>query len=125
MPRTSLPDACQRFTRTYGGTASSADRTRARGLQAVPQDRGRLFSRMSTCERRPAYGGIAPKPAGGLAKPWARVCLRVSPQNSLGSYPAFIRALPMVMAVAEGQPQNLRIHVRGSHWKFARAIPGA
>ena len=30
---------------------------------------------MSTCERRPAYGGIAPKPAGGLAKPWARVCL--------------------------------------------------
>lgn len=75
MPRTSLPDAWQRFTRTYGGTASSADRTRARGLQAVPQDRGRLFSRMSTCERRPACGGIAPKPAGGLAKPWARVCL--------------------------------------------------
>lgn len=31
--------------------------------------------------------------------------------------------LPMAMAVAEGQPQNLRIHVRGSHWTQADEVP--
>ena len=88
MPRTSLPDACQRFTQTYGGTASSTDRTRARGRQGTPQDRGRLLSRMCTSERRPAYGGIAPKPAGGPAKPWARVCLLLAETDSTRPNPS-------------------------------------
>lgn len=84
--------------------------------------------------RRDEWESLLGDPAGPAAPPAepaaVEACFDAEVLSTLDGLRSQIAAAesaaptyPMVMAVAEGQPQNLKIHVRGSHWTQTDEAP--